>query len=105
MSCCKKCDTKGNVYPTGQCVGADDIDSDCPIDNCKNNTLVLPRLNSRSIKTDGQEKVEHNKCKYFKLILTIFSKTYYRLFSFISHDHKWFQIFVGAANKFKTTPT
>ena len=87
MSCCKKCDTKGNVYPTGQCVDTDNIDSDCLIDHCENNTLIHPRLNIESIKTDGQEKTEYDKCKYFKLILMIyfskFSKRYNRLFSFI----------------------
>ena len=72
MSCCKKCDNKGNVYPTGQCVGTDDIDSDCLVDHCKNNTLIHPRLNSESIKTDEQEKVEDNECKYFKLVLMIY---------------------------------
>lgn len=34
MKCCMKCDRKGNVFPTGQCVDPYDIDSECPLSSC-----------------------------------------------------------------------
>ena len=63
MSCCEKCDKKGNLYPTGQCVNQDEVDATCPLDDCRNETKRKNHLDFDLLKIGRRKKAQSNDGK------------------------------------------
>ena len=58
-----KCDKKGNLYPTGQCVNHDEGNATCPLDNCRNQTERKNHIEFDLLKIGRRKKAQRNDGK------------------------------------------
>ena len=56
-----KCDTKGNVYPTGKCIDISDMDSGCPKNNCKTSIYDRSKVELDRVQFDEQQSEKKGK--------------------------------------------
>ena len=56
-----KCDTKGNVYPTGKCIDISDINLECPKNNCKTSIHGRSKVELDRVQLDEQQNKRTGK--------------------------------------------